>query len=48
MDTIARSKGRTDKVNPVYPPSNFIGQGGINIHEINESWQIMFDIYCSY
>ena len=27
LQTDGQTDGRTDKVNPVYPPSNFIGQG---------------------
>ena len=27
LQTDGRTDGRTDKVNPVYPPSNFVGRG---------------------
>ena len=31
LQTDGRTDGRPDKVNPVYPPSNFVGRGYNNI-----------------
>ena len=41
LQTDGRTDGRTDKVNPVYPPSNFVGRGYENI-AINKKMQIAF------
>ena len=32
LQTDGRTDGRTDKVNPVYPPSNFVGRGYKNTY----------------
>ena len=34
LQTDGRTDGQTDKVNPVYPPSNFVGRGYNHMHTI--------------
>ena len=36
LQTDGRTDGQTDKVNPVYPPSNFIGRGYNNVIKSNK------------
>ena len=33
LKTDGQTDGRTDKVNPVYPPSNFVGRGYNNVRD---------------
>ena len=38
LQTDGRTDGQTDKVNPVYPPSNFVGRGYNNKAKIRWKW----------